>query len=161
MVAVNLPPFAPENAAEAMQWALGTKLQPFDESLMIERIVIDRPTGTEIDDDGREQTTYRPVYDGPGLLTSFRPYEQNADVGASTATMQRVDWHLPAVERMTVLQAEGRVAVWEGPIQAGDRARRMTPGKPVKTVRIAGEHDITWAVSQRLVVDDITGGAWA
>lgn len=161
MAAVSLPPFAPENAAEALRWALGTKLQPFDESLMVERIVIDRPTGTEVDDEGREQTTYRPIYDGPGLLTSFRPYEQNADVGSSTTTAQRVDWHLPAVERIPVLQEVGRVTLWDGPIQAGDRARRMTAGKPVKTVRIAGEHDVTFQTAQRLVVDEVTGGVWS
>ncbi|MDO5534120.1 MAG: hypothetical protein Q4F65_05665 [Propionibacteriaceae bacterium] len=158
---MRLPPFAPENLALALRTVGLPDMQVGDESLMVERIVIDRPTGTEIDDGGREQTTYRQIYDGIGLLTSFRPYEQNADVGGSTATMQRVDWHIPALDRIPALLNAGKVTQWDGPVLAGDRARRMTEGKPVKTVRIAGEHDITWAVSQRFVVDDITGGAWA
>ena len=137
------------------------ELQAAAESRMTERIVIDRPSGTVIDDDGREQTTYSPIYDGPGRLRSFRPYEQNSDVGAGTSTTQRVDWHIPAPERMAALVAAGRVAYWSGPIQTGDRARRMTEGKPVKTTRIAGEHDVTDQTAQRLVVDDITGGAWS
>ena len=137
------------------------ELQEAAESRMSERIVIDRPGGTEIDDDGREQTTYSPIYDGPGRLRSFRPYEQNSDVGAGTSTTQRIDWHIPAPERMAALVAAGRVAHWSGPIQTGDRARRMTEVKPVKTTRIAGEHDVTDQTAQRLVVDDITGGAFA
>ena len=156
----RLPPFSPANLGPALRTVL-PDMQTGVESLMDERIVIDRPTGTEVDDEGRSRTTFRPVYDGPGLLMSFRPYEQNADVGESTATTQRVDWHLPAVERIPALLEQGRVSLWDGPIQAGDRARRVTPGRPVKTTRIAGEHDITHAVSQRLVVDDITGGVWA
>jgi hypothetical protein len=137
------------------------ELQAEAESMMLERIVIDRPTGTDIDDHGREQTTYTPVYDGIGKLRSFRPYEQNPDVGGSTATTQRVDWHIPAPERMGHLIGAGKVAHWHGPVMSGDRARRMTPGRPTKTVRVAGEHDITYQTAQRLVVDDITGGAWS
>ena len=137
------------------------ELQEAAESRMSERIVIDRPSGTVIDDEGREQTTYAPVYDGIGRLRSFRPYEQNPDVGASTVTMQRIDWHIPAPERHEVLVGQGTVAHSHGPVQTGDRARRMTEGKPVKTVRIAGEHDTTDQTAQRLVVDEITGGVWS
>lgn len=137
------------------------ELQAAAESRMAEHIVIDRPTGTTIDDEGREQTTYSEVYDGIGRLRSFRPYEQNPDVGSSTVTMQRVDWHIPAPERMAGLVTAGRVAYSNGPVQTGDRARRMTDGKPVKTVRIAGEHDVTDQTAQRLVVDEITGGVWS
>ena len=137
------------------------ELQAHAESRMTERIVIDRPTGTTIDDEGREQTTYAPVYDGIGRLRSFRPYEQNPDVGAGTITMQRVDWHIPAPERHALLVGQGIVVHSHGPVQTGDRARRMTEGKPVKTVRIAGEHDTTDQTAQRLVVDEITGGVWS
>ena len=137
------------------------ELQGAAESRMSERIVIDRPSGTVVDDEGREQTTYKPVYDGIGRLRSFRPYEQNPDVGGSTVTMQRVDWHIPAPERMAHLVEVGSVTHSHGPVQTGDRARRVTEGKPVKTVRIAGEHDITDQTAQRLVVDEITGGAWS
>ena len=144
----------------AIAWAL-PQLQAEAEARMTERIVIDRPTGTTIDDEGREQTTYTAVYDGPGRLRSYRPYEQNPDVGVSTSTVQRIDWHIPAPERMGFLLGQGVVAVWDGPVQTGDRARRMTEGKPVKTVRVAGEHDITDQTAQRMVVDEITGGAWS
>lgn len=137
------------------------ELQEAAESRMSERIVIDRPSGTVVDDEGREQTTYAPVYEGIGRLRSFRPYEQNPDVGAGTITMQRIDWHIPAPERHEVLVGQGTVAYSLGPVQTGDRARRMTAGKPVKTVRIAGEHDVTDQTAQRLVVDEITGGVWS
>lgn len=137
------------------------ELQAAAESRMTERFVIDRPTGTEIDDNGREQTTYEPVYDGIGRVRTYRPYEQNPDVGASTSTIQRTDWHIPAPERMGYLIEQGLVAHSHGPVQTGDRARRMTEGKPVKTVRIAGEHDATDQTAQRLVVDEITGGVWS
>lgn len=150
----------PEDAAAKLDAGL-VRLQEFAEARMTEQIVIDRPTGTVVDDEGREQTTYAPVYDGIGRLRSFRPYEQNPDVGGSTVTMQRVDWHIPAPERMGHLIAEGRVVHADGPVQTGDRARRMTEGKPVKTVRIAGEHDTTNQTAQRLVVDEITGGVWS
>lgn len=137
------------------------ELQAEAESRMTERIVIDRPTGTVVDDEGREQTTYAPVYDGIGRLRSYRPYEQNPDVGASTVTKQRVDWHIPAPERMAALVSAGSVAHFLSPVQTGDRARRMTVGKPLKTVRVAGEHDTTDQTAQRLVVDEITGGVWS
>lgn len=128
---------------------------------MSERIVIDRPTGTVIDDEGRGQTTYELIYDGVGRLHDFRPHEQTPDVSGSTASVQRIEWHIPAVEVMPDLLASGKVATWNGPVQTGDRARRMTAGKPVKTVRIAGEHDVTDKTAQRLGADDITGGVWA
>lgn len=140
-------------------WAL-IELQEAAESRMSERIVIDRRSGSEVDDEGREQVTWSPVYDGPGRLRSYRPYEQNPDVGGSTATVQRIDWHIPAPERLDAGVVPG-VSVWDGPVQTGDRARRMTPGKPVKTVRIAGEHDVTDQIAQRMVVDEITGGVWS
>lgn len=130
------------------------------EARMTERIVIDRVTGSTVDDEGRETNTYETVYDGPGRLYSFRPFEQTPDVGSSSSTIQRVDWHIPAPERMAKLVSEGRVATWDGPVQEGDRARRLTPGKPVKTVRIAGEHDMTDQTAQRLTVDEATGGMW-
>lgn len=136
-------------------------LQAAAESRMTERIVIDRPSGTVIDDEGREQATYTLIYDGPGRLRSYRPHEQNPDVGASTVTMQRIDWHIPAPERIAHLLTTGEVATWDGPVQTGDRARRMTPGKPAKTVRIAGEHDVTDQTAQRFVIDEITGGVWS
>lgn len=128
---------------------------------MTERIVIDRVTGSVIDDEGREQNTYATIYDGPGRLHSFRPYEQNPDVGSSTVTTQRVDWHIPAAELIPELVANGSVTVWSGPVLAGDRARRLTPGKEAKAVRIAGEHDVTDKTAQRFTVDDITGGVFA
>jgi len=137
------------------------ELQEAAVSRMSERFVIDRPLGSEVDDEGREQTAYAPVYDGPGRIRTYRPYEQNPDVGAGTITIQRTDWHIPAPEIMAPLVAEGTVAHWHGPVQTGDRARRVTEGKPVKTVRIAGEHDATDSTAQRLVVDEITGGVWS
>src|SRR5690606_9466879 len=104
--------------------------------------------------------TYATVYDGIGRVRTYRPNEQNPDIGASTATMQRVDWHIPAADRMAHLIAVGSVTTWAGPVQAGDRARRLTTGKPLKTVRVAGEHEATDQTAQRLVVDEPTGGVW-
>lgn len=137
------------------------ELQAQAESLMTEHFIIDRVTGTEIDDEGREQNTYATIYEGIGKLRTFRPYEQNPDVGSGSVTIQRTDWHIPAQERMAELLASGQVAQWAGPVLAGDRARRLTSGKEVKTVRVAGEHEMTWQTAQRLVVDDITGGVYA
>lgn len=136
-------------------------LQAQAEGGMRERIVIDRVTGTIVDDEGREQVTYATIYDGIGKLRTFRPYEQNPDVAAGTVTKQRTDWHIPAAERMAHLLTTGQVTEWAGPVLAGDRARRLTPGKEAKTVRVAGEHEMTWQTAQRLVVDDITGGEFA
>jgi hypothetical protein len=137
-------------------------LQSQAESRMTERIVIDRPTSSGgMDDDGFPVTSYALVYDGPGRIRTFRPYEQNPDVGAGTVTQQRVDWHIPAPERMAGLLATGAVSTWSGPVQTGDRARRLTAGKPLKTVRIAGEHDTTDQTAQRFTVDEITGGMWS
>ena len=142
-------------------WAL-PELQSQAESRMTERIVIDRPTSSGgVDDDGFPVTSYAVVYDGPGRIRTYRPYEQNPDVGAGTVTQQRVDWHIPAPERMAGLLAAGVVEEWAGPVQTGDRARRMTEGKPLKTVRIAGEHDTTDQTAQRFTVDEITGGMWS
>lgn len=146
---------------EALRGALSF-LQSQTESRMTERIVIDRPTtSTDVGDDGFPVTSYALVYDGPGRIRTYRPYEQNPDVGAGTVTQQRVDWHIPAPERMAALVAAGVVETWAGPVQTGDRARRLTPGKPLKTVRIAGEHDTTDQTAQRFVVDEITGGMWS
>ena len=131
------------------------------EQEMADWCVIDRPGGTEIDDDGREQTTYTLIYEGPMEATSFRPHEENPDVGSGTATLQRTYWFIPAVDRMAYLVRRGRVLAWDGPTQVGDRMRRTTPGKPVKTVRLTGEHDVTWPTAQKLGVDEITGGVWS
>lgn len=137
-------------------------LQSQAESRMSERIVIDRATSSnDVDDDGFPVTSYTLVYDGPGRIRTYRPYEQNPDVGAGTVTQQRVDWHIPAPERMAGLVDAGVVETWAGPVQTGDRARRLTEGKPLKTVRIAGEHDTTDQTAQRFVVDEITGGMWS
>jgi hypothetical protein len=133
------------------------EMQAFTESRMTERIVIDRgTTSDEVDENGYPVTTWTTIYDGPGRLRSYRPYEQTPLVGLSTVTQQRIDWHIPAPERCGLL-----ARTWNGPVQAGDRARRMTPGKPVKVVRIAGEHDVTDQTAQRFVVDEQTAGAWA
>ena len=137
--------------------------QVLAESLMTERIIIDRPeTSTDVDDDGRPVITGPVIYDGIGKIRTFRPYEQSPDVaGAADVTVQRTDWHIPADSRMEALIDSGRVTTWQGPVQAGDRARRVTDGKPVKTVRIAGEHEMTHQTAQRLAVDDITSVSWA
>lgn len=131
------------------------------EQEMIDWGVIDFPTGTEDDDEGREQTTYSLVYEGIVEVTSFRPHEENRDVGAGTATVQRTYWFIPAPERMAHLMAKGKVLAWNGPVQAGARFRRTTPGKPVKTLRVTGEHDVSWQTAQKLGVDEITGGVWS
>lgn len=131
--------------------------QEFEEARMTERIVIDRGTTShDVDEDGNPVTTWTVIYDGPGRLKSFRPYEQIPEVGAGTMTQQRIDWRIPAPERCAAL-----ATVWNGPVQTGDRARRLTPGKPLKTVRIAGEHDVTDQTAQKFTVDEQTGGAWS
>ena len=141
-------------------WAL-PELQAQAESRMTERIVIDRPTTTgDVGDDGKPIVTAPTVYEGPGRIRSFRPYEQNPDVGGGTVTQQRTDWHIPACTRLEA-GAVADVTTWAGPVQTGDRARRITPGRPSKTVRIAGEHDTTDQTAQRFTVDEITGGAWS
>lgn len=132
------------------------------EQEMADWAIIDRPTGrSEVDDEGREVESFALVYEGPVEATSFRPHEENRDVGGGTTTVQRTYWLIPAPERMDYLVRRGRVAAWVGPVQAGDRMRRVTPGKTVKTVRVTGEHDVTWQTAQKLGVDEITGGAWS
>ena len=136
-------------------------LQAQAESRMPETFIIDRPTTTgDVDDDGKPIVTATTVYEGPGRIRSFRPYEQNPDVGGGTVTQQRTDWHIPAYTRLEAGAVAG-VTTWAGPVQTGDRARRITPGRPSKTVRIAGEHDITDQTAQRFTVDEATGGAWS
>lgn len=132
------------------------------EQEMIDTCIIDRPLLVDIDDDGREVVVESAtIYEGPMEATSFRPHEENRDVGSSTSTIQRTYWFIPAPERMDHLIRRGRVTTWSGPTQAGDRIRRTTPGKPAKTVRMTGEHDVTWQTAQKLGVDEITGGAWS
>ena len=157
---MSLPPFSPANALPAISVVLADA-RAFWLSLATERIVIDRVTSSEVDDEGREANTHRTVYDGPGLIDSFMSHEQSPDVGSSTSTVQRLNWQIPAEALMAGLVEAGIVATWDGPAQAGDRMRRMTEGKPVKTVRMTGEHDITHGVQQRLYVDEITGGVWS
>ncbi len=131
------------------------------EQEMRDLAIIDRPVGTTIDDEGRVETTYELIYEGMVEATSFRPFEENRDVGDSTSTQQRTFWFIPAPERMAFLLSRGRIAAWAGPVQVGDRVRRVTPGRPIKTVRITGEHDVSWQTAQKLGVDEVTGGAWA
>lgn len=138
-------------------------LQLQAESRMTEHFIIERVHTTgDVDNDGQPVVIVdKVVYEGPGRIRTYRPYEQNPEVGGGTVTQQRVDWHIPAPDRMAGHKAAGWVKTWDGPVQAGDRARRVTTGKPAKTVRIAGEHEATDQTAQRFTVDEITGGAWS
>ena len=130
---------------------------------MRERLVIDQVEWSgDVGPDGKPLLVVLSViYDGIGRLRSYRPYEQNLEVGAATVIQQRTDWHIPAIERLPDLVSAGVVSLWNGPVQAGHRIRRLTPGKPVKVAWIGGEHDVTDQTAQRFVVDEITGGPWS
>lgn len=133
------------------------ELQAADESRMTERFIIDRPTTTEVDDDGDQTTTYEVIYDGPGRVPPYFPHPQTPDVGAGTATVERSVWRIPAPERIPVL-----ASVWAGPIRPGDRGRRYVDGTTLlETVLVIGQHAASQATATRLIVDDPTGGAFA
>lgn len=137
------------------------ELQEAAESRMRESCIIERATGSEIDDEGREVNTYRMIYEGPVRIRSFRPYPEDRDVGGGTSTSQMYDLHIPAVVRMAALVEAGAVAVWDGPVRNGDRMTRTTPGRVPEVYRIETEHDITDQTAQRLVGMLITGGVWS
>ena len=128
---------------------------------MTESCTIERSTGTTVDDEGRDQTTFRTIYDGIFRVRSFRPYPEDREVGGGTSTSQMYDLHIPAAPRMAGLLAAGVVAEWDGPVRNGDVLTRTTPGRATEVYRIETEHDITDQTAQRLVGRLITGGAWA
>ena len=136
-------------------------LQAAAESRMRETCVIERATGTEVDDDGREVNTYRTIYEGPVRIRSFRPYPEDRDVAGGTSTSQMYDLHIPAVVRLPALVEAGVVAEWDGPVRNGDRMTRSTPGRAQEVYRIETEHDVTDQTAQRLVGALITGGVWS
>ena len=137
------------------------ELQAAAESLMVESCVIERVTGSTVDDEGREVNTYRTIYAGPVRIRSFRPYPEEREVSASTSTAQVYDLHIPAAERMAGLLATGAVSTWDGPVRNGDRLTRTTPGRPVEVYGLETEHDVTFQTAQRLVGRLVVGGAWA
>ncbi len=128
---------------------------------MRETCIIERVTGSDIDDEGREVNTYRTIYSGPVRIRSYRPYPEDRDVSGGTSTSQMYDLHVPAVVRMSDLLAAGTVEVWDGPIRNGDRMTRTTPGRIPEVYRIETEHDVTDQTAQRLVGMLITGGVWS
>ena len=136
-------------------------LQAAAESMMVESCLIQRSTGTTVDDEGREVTTYRTIYAGICRIRSFRPYPEDRETGASTSTSQMYDHHSPAATRIPHLLTVGAVTEWDGPVRNGDMLTRTTPGRASEVYRLETEHDITYQTAQRLVGRLITGGAWA
>lgn len=143
-----------------LRWGL-LQMQEFAEERMVESCVIERVTGSEIDDEGREVNTYATIYDGPVRIRSYRPYPEDREVTAGTSTSQMYDLHIPAVERIPALLAAGVVSVWDGPIRNGDRMTRSTVGRAPEVYGIETEHDVTDQTAQRLVGRLITGGVFA
>ena len=136
-------------------------LQAAAESRMTESCTIERIADTDVDDEGRDTTTYRTVYEGPVRIRSYRPYPEDRDVAGGTSTSQMYDLHIPAPERIPALASAGAVTTWDGPVRNGDRMTRTTPGRAPEVYRIETEHDVTDQTAQRLVGRLITGGAWA
>lgn len=137
------------------------ELQEAAESRMRESCLIERATGSEVDDEGREVNTYRTVYEGPVRIRSYRPYPEDRDVAGGTSTSQMYDLHIPAPERIPALVTAGVVTTWDGPVRNGDRMTRTTPGRASEVYRIETEHDVTDQTAQRLVGRLITGGVWS
>ena len=137
------------------------ELQAAAESRMRETCVIERAIDIDVDDDGRDTTTWRAVYAGPVRIRSYRPYPEDRDVAGGTSTSQMYDLHIPAPDRLPGLVAAGVVAEWGGPVRNGDRMTRTTPGRAQEVYRIETEHDVTDQTAQRLVGRLITGGVWA
>lgn len=129
--------------------------QERDESRMVDRFVIDRPSTTgDVDDFGSPIVTYTKVYEGPGRISPYFPHGVPREVGASTVILQNRRWRIPAEDRMAQHLASGWVTYWSGPVQTDDRVRRVTDGKREIVGRVDSiDDDTTEQTAQRFIVE--------
>lgn len=104
---------------------------------MVETCVIDRPTGTDTDDEGRVVDTYLdpPPYSGRCKVQRGRSDGETPEVASSSPTVQPYEVHIP---------------VGAGPVEVGDK---VSVGARVFTV--TATLDKTFQTAQRLMVDEV------
>lgn len=110
---------------------------------MRDQVTITRPGPLAPGPTGRYEPTEQVIYQGPGKIQTYEPYEQAPEVAGHTATIQRYRLDLP---------------VTAGPIEVGDVATVTAPRPPhtgPRTFRVAGLHEKTAQTAQRLLVDEI------
>lgn len=110
------------------------------ESLMTDVVRISRPGGTP--DPLTGQPAVELVYEGPGKVQSFRPYERVADVVGAAVVVSRREVHVPADA---------------GEFRVGDVVdvleSRTQPAVVGNTYRVAFPDEKTHQTAQRLLVD--------
>lgn len=113
------------------------------ESLMVDRCVIERNVGTDIDDEGRETPTWASVYEGRCKVQTYEPYESERESARAHVVQQRYSVHVP---------------VSAGPFRPGDRVTITAAAVAFHAVgakyRVAGLHEKTFQTAQRLLVDE-------
>lgn len=104
---------------------------------MVETCVIDRPTGTDTDAEGRVVDTYLdpPPYSGRCKVQRGRSEGETPEVASSSPTVQPYEVHIP---------------VGAGPVEVGDK---VSVGARVFTVTATLAK--TFQTAQRLMVDEV------
>lgn len=133
------------------------EMQSVSEQLFFTVVRVDRVLSVEHDGTGGlDVELLDPVYFGPDVAPhygrikaqSFRPYEQDRDIGgAATVIQQRYDIHFP---------------VGVGPVLVGDIVTVIeSPTNPLlvgNVYRVAGPHEKTLQTAQRVLADHAPQG---
>lgn len=114
-----------------------TRGQQHAESLMVDSLRLDRPTGETERVDGVTVPEVVPVWSGKGKVQSQQSYPSQPEVGGGTATLAVFEVHIPVHADVTPLVDD--VFVVESsrdPALVGSRFRvRVDPSKTWRTAR--------------------------
>ncbi|QCR53211.1 hypothetical protein C1N80_06195 [Brachybacterium sp. SGAir0954] len=111
--------------------------QQLAESLMVDELRLDRPTGRTVRVDGDTVPEMETVWSGRGKVQSQQSYPSQPESGGGTSTLATFEVHIPASETVTVLVDDVFVvdSSRDGNL-AGARFRvRVDPVKSWRTAR--------------------------
>lgn len=107
------------------------------ESLMVDTLHLERPTGRTVRVDGVTVPEMETVWSGPGKAQSHQAYPSQPEVGGGTVTLAVFEVHIPVHADVVPLVDDVFVVdASQDPVLVGSRFRvRVDPSKTWRTAR--------------------------